>query len=67
MILTKIAGEMCTEMLLNNASELTEYLNGSSSTKEIVREVKEKVSYVALDYSSEIAKYAESTVHDKIY
>ena len=39
----------------------------SSAELEIVRDVKEKLSYVALDYDEEVKLYSESSQNDKPY
>jgi actin len=39
----------------------------SSAEREIVRDIKEKLSYVALDYEAELKAYNESSQNDKAY
>jgi actin-related protein len=39
----------------------------SSAEKEIIRDVKEKLAYVALDYEAEMEKYKGSSANDKAY
>ena len=57
--------------------DLTEYLVSllweeghhfaTSSERQIVREIKERLTYVALDFEAEIKTYAESSENDKLY
>ena len=64
---TYIAGEACTEMLFQKIKYLSDDLVKSYSSRKIVRDIKEKVPYVALDYETELAKYRESDANNKEY
>jgi hypothetical protein len=45
----------------------TKELGSSSAEREIVRDVKEQLGYVALDYEAELTKYKESNANNKAY
>lgn len=57
--------------------DLTQYMSkllmevgqnfASSAEKEIVKDIKEKLCYVALDYDDEVKQYKESSQKDKSY
>ena len=61
-----LAGRDLTEYMRKLLNEVG--LNFSSSAEaETVRDVKEKLCYVALDYEAEVAAYNNSTQNNKIY
>ena len=61
-----LAGRACTEWLIRIIGELGMIFT-TSAEREIVRPIKEKVAYVALDYEAELAQYKESASNNKPY
>lgn len=63
-----IAGRDLTDALVKMLKEVGGKESFSSSAeREIVRDIKEKLSYVALDFEAEMKKFAESSQHDQVY
>jgi actin, other eukaryote len=61
-----LAGRDLTDYMVKLLSEVGQSF-ASSAEREIVRDIKEKLAYVALDFEGEMKKYSESSAEDKIY
>jgi len=61
-----LAGRDLTNYLMKLMAEIGQSF-ASSAEREIVRDIKEKLCYVALDYDAELKTYKESAANDKPY
>jgi actin-related protein len=61
-----LAGRDLTDYMLKLLSEVGQSF-ASSAEREIVRDIKEKLAYVAIDFESELSGYGNSTSKDKPY
>ncbi|KRX08339.1 hypothetical protein PPERSA_03333 [Pseudocohnilembus persalinus] len=61
-----LAGRDLTDHMQKLLTEVGQSFS-SSAEREIVRDIKERLSYVALDYEQEVKAYSESSSQDKPY
>lgn len=62
----ELAGRDLTDYLSKLLTEVGQNFS-SSAEREIVKDIKEKLTYVALDYDEELKVYSESSQNDKPY
>lgn len=61
-----LAGRNLTDEMVKLCSEVGHNLN-SSAEREIARDIKEQLAYVALDFDAEMKLYEETSQNDKSY
>jgi len=61
-----LAGRDMTDYLIKLLAEVGQNF-ASSAEREIARDIKEKLCYVALDFEAEMKSYQESSAKDKVY
>jgi actin-related protein len=61
-----LAGRDLTDYMVKLISEQS-YNMSSSAEREIVRDIKENLAYVAFDFNAEMDKFKDSNQHDKSY
>lgn len=61
-----LAGRDLTDYMAVLVSELGQTF-ASSAEREIVRDIKEKLCYIALDFEAEMKSFSESSQGDKVY
>jgi len=61
-----LAGRDLTDYMVKLVSEIGQGLNNSAG-REIVRDIKEQLAYVAIDFDAELKKFKDSNQHDRSY
>ena len=61
-----LAGRDLTDYMVKLVSEIGQGLNNSAG-REIVRDIKEQLAYIALDFDAELKKFKDSNQHDRSY
>lgn len=61
-----LAGRDLTDYMVKLVSEIGQGLNNSAG-REIVRDIKEQLAYIAIDFDAELKKFKDSNQHDRSY